>query len=410
MDLSEDEESRRLRRRDAKRANIEHLLQAPNNRSELKSLLPIFTAQRVEGIVRDFASHAAENQQLLNRVDAHDAYHQEISKDLEGIHADCQSLAPLVSQCQVSIQTLDASLETLDNRMSEKSANDAKHAADLKSTDKVVRTLHEQADHMQKQLDKAHHDQAKLLDAAKIADASLTRLDAKLEDASREFNKVSSELKAGMAQTARDYEGVHKFLQRLLPMEEQLFQLLDKHVMSDVSTVPEPPTQTTPDMGDEHDAPTNMVVDRDAPSNDGDENDVPDIHAFNEIYDVYRKSYKERKPKSDAKFIKSLLRNCDPIIAHLWQEVLLQSFPHRVTLVEHDSLYARRHDVIFTKFETFSWKQFQAALYKMELVEMQRAIDEVKGTVRTRKRPAPPTHLEVPTKKFRSGRDTVTQT
>ncbi|KAI1455701.1 hypothetical protein F4805DRAFT_263611 [Annulohypoxylon moriforme] len=346
-----------------KAARLEEKLQRPENQLNALRLLQALTVKEIYGAKKHLDLIEVEFTKLQKASIAEGNRNETIEKHLEELQRDKESFQLLISEAETTSRNTKDGLEGLRAKVSDEYF---KLTADNARFSKDIKTLNKQIDHHQEQLstvEKAVDDFRSTLpnpqQITKMND-TLARIEPMVKSLYEKLNtvsRISLDQKEALAQTISDQAQIREFLKTFIPRQEDFFQFLEK--------IPEMISSVT-----SGDLSLNGIASEENSSqlaNFGSSGPQPPQKAvlMLEQYNHFSNSYRIKRPKSEARFIRQYLKKIDHKAAWLIQMKLQQEYPDLVTPLQCPETNNKTDVVIFLDIDKLSWNHVKIVMRRI---------------------------------------------
>ncbi|KAI2640542.1 hypothetical protein GGS26DRAFT_538590 [Hypomontagnella submonticulosa] len=371
----------------ASAARFEQKLQRPENQLNAIRLLQALTVKEIYGAKRQLDSIEAEFCELQQSNIAGAVRNEGVEKQLEELRKDKESFRLLISEAEGGTKNTKDSLESLRTKVKDEYF---KLTADNVRFTKDIKTLNKQIDRHQERLcsvEKSVGDfRAKLprpQDITKLNDR-LARLEPMVKSMYDKLDKVSTltrDQREVFKEAVDNQARIRRFLDTFIPKQEDFLEFLDK--------LPKPAPSSTSneyftDVAVDGGNATRLFT---LPSS----GPRPPLRAVQmlEQYNHFSSSYRIKRPKSEARFIRQYLKKIDHRAAWFIQIKLQQEYPELVESLQRPETSNKTDVMIFISVDRLSWDHIKTIMRKIngkELFSLLETGQEEQGMSTTNKR------------------------
>ncbi|KAG4221554.1 hypothetical protein PC116_g29970, partial [Phytophthora cactorum] len=327
-------------------ARLEDKLQQPGNQLNALRLLQALTVKEVCEAKKQLDLIEERYRKLQEANAAESVRSESLEKQLDELRRDKEGLRSLISEADAATENTKDSLESLRSKVSDECF---KLTADNARFGKDIKTLSKQIDRHEEKLctveDALESFRAKLPKSQDIAalNSTLARLEPMVKSMYDKLDKVSTlslEEKQVLVDAISNQSRVRNFLDAFVPKQEDFFQFLEKlheenpqavssgkdKLQQAVRYSTAPLTWLSKDSllkGAINEASFSQL------SNPPSSGPQPPLKAIQmlEQYNHFSNSYRIKRPKSEARFIRQYLKKIDPRAAWYIQRKLQQEYP-----------------------------------------------------------------------------------
>ncbi|KAI0594438.1 hypothetical protein F4775DRAFT_573756 [Biscogniauxia sp. FL1348] len=350
------EESQKL----ARAAKLNAMLQEPENRIKASSIIQALLVHNVYNTQKDLERISEEMQKIRDACAAQGDYRQDFAEKQEEIRKDVEGLRTLVIESGGLAQNNGADLGALSEKVnslySQQTSQNAKLSGDIGFVTQTIDNYQQDFDKMRKKIED--------YESARVSSqkGELERLRAAIEDMRTETDRLRGELSQVPVDNQRQQQGLlegiirrqeqsSRFFEQLALKQGTFLDFLQKLAATNnnaetgrteetgaskpaaVSSTPSPSPSTAPTLTitstptptpTPAPAPTptvaaspSLVSSSPAPATTsaGGQPVSAEVLRFWKTFCRYRKSYRQRAPRSEASFVRYFLKNLDPAAA-----------------------------------------------------------------------------------------------
>ncbi|KAI0383805.1 hypothetical protein F5Y04DRAFT_249738 [Hypomontagnella monticulosa] len=352
----------------ASAARFEQKLQRPENQLSALRLLQALTVKEIYGVKKQLDSVEAELRELQESNTADAARNEAIEKQLEELQKDKESFRLLISEAEAGTQSTNDSLESLRTKVSDAyfklTADNVRFSKDIKTLNKQFDHHQERLCNVEKSLDDFRAKLPKSEDVAKLNDI-LVRLEPIVKSACDKVDRVSTltnDQRETLKEAVDGHARVRHFLDAFIPKQDEFFEFLDNlPKVTPSSTSAELPTGAARDEGNI----TQLLL----PPSSGPQPPQTAVQMI-EQYNHFSSSYRIKRPKSDARFIRQYLKKIDHRASWFIQIRLQQEYPELVEYLQSPEISRRTDVMIFINMVRLSWDHVKAIMRKINGKEL----------------------------------------
>ncbi|KAI1383230.1 uncharacterized protein F4822DRAFT_419794 [Hypoxylon trugodes] len=343
-------------------AKLEEKLQKPGNQLNALRLLQALTVKEIYGAKRQLSLIEAGFVKLQEANAKEGIRNKTVEKQLEELRNDKESFRLVISEAESSTQNTKDGLENLRAKVSDEyfklTADNARFGKDIKTLNKHIDRHREQLSTVEESLGDFR---SKLPDPQDIAtlNDSLLRLETTVKSMYEKLDTVSTttfEQKQALLEIASDQTRARQSLETFVPKQEDFFQFLRKVTeRSSAAVSDESILNGTTNEGD--------IISL---------GPQPPLKAVQmlEQYNHFSNSYRIKRPKSDARFIRQYLKKIDHRAAWLIQMRLQQEYPELVEPLQKAETSSKTDVMIFVNIEKISWDHIKIIMRKINGKEL----------------------------------------
>lgn len=383
------EETERL----TKVARLEGKLQRPENKLNALRLLQVLIVKEIHNAKTQMGLIEARFEKLQEAHAVEGIRNEAIEKQLEEVRKDKASFSLLLSEAKTTTQDTKDGLESLREKVSDEffklTADNARFSKDIKTLNRQVGCHQGRLGVVEEALDGFCAKVAESREEVTKLNDTLSRLEPMVKSMYGKLDGISSvtmDQKEALRETVNDHARIRQFLDSFVPRQEEFFHFLEKlpeanssaalgeslwgnsnHPASSASFTPQPP---------------------------------PKAHQMLEQYNHFSSSYRFKRPKSEARFIRAFLKKIDHRAAWLIQIKLHQEYPDLACQLEGGAEISRKRKVIFfISFERLCWEHVKAIMRGIDGKQLFKLLEAEEGPDTETDIPPPqflPQHLPLP--------------
>ncbi|KAI1107779.1 hypothetical protein F4804DRAFT_347454 [Jackrogersella minutella] len=357
------EETQRL----VKAAGLEEKLQQPENQLNTLRLLQALTIKEIYSTKRQLDTIESDFTKLQEANVAGGSRNECIERQLEELRGDRENFRLLISEAEATTQNTKDGLEGLRTKVSDEyfklTADNARFGKDIKTLNKYIDHHREKLCTVEKALESYQSKLPRSQEISKINE-TLARVEPLVKSIYEKLDTVSKlthDQKEALAETINDQAQIRRFLDAFIPKQESFFRFLEKLADVNSSTMP----SEFPRAG----------------ANEGDYNQLMNLSSSGphppqkavlmlEQYNHFSNSYRIKRPKSEAKFIRQFLKKIDHRAAWLIQMKLQQDYPELVETLEQAETSNKTDVMIFLNMEKLSWNHVKIVMRRINGKEL----------------------------------------
>lgn len=349
-------------------ARLEDKLQQPGNQLNALRLLQALTVKEVYEAKRQLELVEERFCKLQEANVAEGGRNEGIEKQLDELRKDKEGLRSLISEADATTQNTKDSLESLRTKVSDEyfklTADNARFGKDIKTLNKQIDRHQEQLSTVESALEGFRSKLPKPQDIAILND-TLARLEPMVKSMYDKIDKVSTltlEEKEALAEAISNQGRVRNFLDTFVPKQEDFFQFLEKlHEANSQAVSSESFLQ-----GAVNEASFNHL------SNPPSSGPQPPLKAVQmlEQYNHFSNSYRIKRPKSEAKFIRQYLKKIDRKAAWYIQMKLQQEYPDLVEPLQRAETSNKMAVMIFVDISKLRWDHVKIIMRRINGKEL----------------------------------------
>ncbi|KAI1208792.1 uncharacterized protein F4807DRAFT_468399 [Annulohypoxylon truncatum] len=351
-----------------KAARLEEKLQRPENQLNALRLLQALTVKEIYGAKKQLELIEVGFTKLQETSITEGNRNEIIEKHLEELRKDKESFQLLISEAEATTQSTKDGLEGLRAKVSDEyfklTADNARFSKDIKTLNKQIDYHENQLSTIEEAVEDFHSTLPNPQDITKINE-TLTRLEPMVKSLYEKLDTVSRitvDQKEAFTETINDHARLREFLEAFIPRQEEFFRFLEKipEMISSISS---------------GDLPLNGMTSEENPSqfaNFGSSGPQPPQKAvlMLEQYNHFSNSYRIKRPKSEARFIRQYLKKIDHRAAWLIQMKLQQEYPDLVEPLQRPELSNKTDVVIFLDVNKLSWNHVKIIMRRINGKEL----------------------------------------
>ncbi|OTB18419.1 hypothetical protein K445DRAFT_315234 [Daldinia sp. EC12] len=349
-------------------ARLEDKLQQPGNQLNALRLLQALTVKEVCEAKKQLDLIEERYRKLQEANAAERVRSESLEKQLDELRRDKEGLRSLISEADAATKNTKDSLESLRSKVSDECF---KLTADNARFGKDIKTLSKQIDRHEEKLctveDTLENFRAKLPKSQDIAalNNTLARLEPMVKSMYDKIDKVSTlslEEKQALADAISNQSRVRNFLDAFVPRQEDFFQFLEKLHEANTQTV----TSDSLLKDAINEASFSQL------SNPPSSGPQPPLKAIQmlEQYNHFSNSYRIKRPKSEARFIRQYLKKIDPKAAWYIQRKLQQEYPDLVDPLQRAEVSNKTAVMISIDVSKLRWDHVKIIMRRIDGKEL----------------------------------------
>ncbi|KAI1416049.1 hypothetical protein F5Y13DRAFT_206980 [Hypoxylon sp. FL1857] len=350
-------------------AKLEEKLQQPENQQNALRLLQALTVKEIFAVKRKLDSIEGGLCKLQEANVARGISNESVENQLENLRKDQESLSVLISETDTTTHDTKDDLESLRAKVGDEyfklTADNARFSKDIKTLNKQVDRHKEQICTVETALGNFRSQLPEPQQITELND-TVARLGPLVTSVYEKLNTacvLTLDQKKAMTEALNDQARIRQFLDAFTPRQEDFFQFLEKL-----------PEMNSPTMSEE--SILNRAMDE---SRTGSQlfnrtlsGPQPPLKAIQmlEHYNHFSNSYRIKRPKSDARFIRQYLKKIDHKAAWLIQMRLQQEYPNLVDILPHAETSNKTNVMIFINVDKLSWDHIKIVMRRINGKEL----------------------------------------
>ncbi|KAI0135544.1 hypothetical protein F4814DRAFT_444362 [Daldinia grandis] len=348
---------------------LEDKLQRPENQLNALRLLQALTVKEVYEAKRQLELIEERFCKLQEASVAEGGRSEGFEKQLDELRKDKEGLYSLISGVDVTTRNTKDSLESLRTKVSDEyfklTADNARFGKDIKTLNKQVDRHQEQLSTVESALEGFRSKLPKPEDIATLNN-TLARLEPMVKSMYDKIDKVSTltlEEKESLVEAISNQARVRGFLDTFVLKQEDFFQFLDKlHEANSRAASSESFLQ-----GAVNEASFNHLSN--PPSSSGPQPPLKAVQML-EQYNHFSNSYRIKRPKSDARFIRQYLKKIDHKAAWYIQMKLQQEYPGLAQPLQRAETSNKTAVMIFVDVSKLRWDHVKTVMRRINGKEL----------------------------------------
>ncbi|KAI0842108.1 hypothetical protein F5Y06DRAFT_168015 [Hypoxylon sp. FL0890] len=350
-------------------ARLDEKLQQPENQQNALRLLQALTVKEIYASKRKLDSIEDGLCKLQEANAANGISNEHVEKQLAELRKDQETVRLLISDTEKITHNTRDGLESLRAKVSDEyfklTADNARFSKDIKTLNKQVDRHKEQISTVETALEKYRSKLptpqlvTELNDAVARLGPLVKSVYEKLDTAST----LSPDQKKAMSDMLNDQARIRQFLDAFTPKQEDFFQFLEKL-----------PEMNSPTLSEE--SILNRAMDEGKtdsqlfnPTLSGPQPPLQAIQML-EQYNHFSNSYRIKRPKSEARFIRQYLKKIDHRAAWLIQMRLKQEYPDLVDELPHPETSKKTDVMISLNVDRLSWDHVKIIMRRINGKEL----------------------------------------
>ncbi|KAL7629315.1 hypothetical protein AAE478_000835 [Parahypoxylon ruwenzoriense] len=345
----------------ASAARFEKKLQHPENQPNALRLLQALIVKEIYGAKKQMGLIEAGFCKIQEANAAEGRRNENVERQLEELRGDKEGFRLLISEAEAATQNTKDDLETLREQVGDEyvklTADNVKFSKDVKILSKQINNYRDQVGIIEGTLEDFR---SKLLSSQEEL-VKLSATLARLESMVKSTYENVGQKKEVIAETINDHAQVRQFLDAFIPRQDKFSQFLEK-LPERLSTFPSESAQTE-----------SMTEDNVSPQPDSASPETqppPEARRMLEQYNHFSSSYRAKRPKSEARFIRSYLKKIDRRASWLVQKKLQLEHPDLVDLLERAETSNKTDVVIFINVDKLCWNHVKVAMHRIDGKEL----------------------------------------
>ncbi|KAI1382213.1 hypothetical protein F4677DRAFT_440014 [Hypoxylon crocopeplum] len=347
-------------------SELSMMLEQPEGWHKALRLLPILIFEEIHETKRQMSLIEAGFGKLKEANAAQGTCNDAIEKQLEELRKDKDGFRLLISEAEAGVQASNYLLKDLREKVSDEyfklTADNARFGKDIKSLNKQIDSHREQLSSVEKALGGFCSKLPGTQEEITKLNETLSRLEPMVKSMYEKVDKVSmvatdKRNRDALMETASGQEHIHHlrhFLDAFIPRQDMFLQFLEK--LPETST-PDTSSVTT----------TNGVTDGlSLNPRSSEPQPPPKAHQVLEKYNYFSSSYRLKRPRSEAKFIRAYLKHVDQRAAWLMQTKLQKEYPDLVTPLERAERSKTTDVIVFINVEKLEWGHIKTMMHQLD--------------------------------------------
>ncbi|KAI1143457.1 hypothetical protein F5Y05DRAFT_421049 [Hypoxylon sp. FL0543] len=323
-------------------ARLEEKLQKPENQQNALRLLQALTVKEVYASKRKLDSIEDGLCKLQEANAAEGISNERVDKQLAELRRDQETVRVLISDTEKITHHTRDGLDSLRAKVSDEyfklTADNARFSKDIKTLNKQIDRHKEQISTVETALENYRSKLPKPQQFTELSNA-VARLSPLVKTVYEKLDTVSKltpDQKIAMEKMLSDQSQIRRFLDVFIPKQEEFFQFLEKL-----------PEMNSPTMSEE--SILNRAIEEGKAQ--------PPLEAIQmlEHYSHFSNSYRLKRPKSEARFIRQYLKKIDHRASWLIQMRLRQEYPDLVDFLPRPETSKKADVMIFVNVDQLSW-------------------------------------------------------
>ncbi|KAI8965949.1 hypothetical protein F5Y11DRAFT_234806 [Daldinia sp. FL1419] len=349
-------------------AKLQDKLQQPGHQINALRLLQVLTVKEVYEAKRQLESIEERYYKLQEASAVESGRNGEFEKQLEELRKDKEGLRSLISEADAATHNTKDSLESLRTKVSDEyfklTADNARFGKDIKTLNKQIDRHQEQIVAVENAIEGFRLNLPKTQDLTALNN-TLARLEPMVKSMYDKLDAVSTltqDEKKALEEAISNQAQVRSFLDTFVPKQEDFLQFLEKlHEVNSQDIKSESLLKGAID-----ETTFNQLT------NPPSSRSQPPVKAIQmlEQYNHYSNSYRIKRPKSEARFIRQFLKKIDHKAAWYIQMKLQQEYPDLVEPLQRVEKSSKTDVMIFVDVSKLRWDHVKIVMRRINGKEL----------------------------------------
>ncbi|KAI1469940.1 uncharacterized protein F4812DRAFT_420940 [Daldinia caldariorum] len=354
-------------------AKLEDKLRQPGNQLNAVRLLQALTVKEVFEAKRQLDLIEERFCKLQEANAAEGVRSEGLEKQIVEIRRDKEMLRSFLSEAEAATRNIKDGLESLRSKVSDEcfkfTADNVRFGKDIKTLSKQIDRDHEKLGRVEEDLENVRASLPKTQDLAALND-TLARLEPMVKSMYDKLDRVATltfREKQALTDAISEQAHVRNFLDAFIPKQDDFFQFLNKlHEANSQAAV----SSESLLNGAVNEASFAQLSHPLPPPSSGLPQPPLKATQMLEQYNHFSSSYRIKRPKSEARFVRQFLKKLDPRAAAYMQRKLRQEYPDLARLLPRAETSPKTAVVFSVDVGNLRWEHVKTVMRRIDGKEL----------------------------------------